>query len=66
MGTWHESHFRWRIHSVIWAGLLYVITGPLWLFLLVPGWIAWGIISIWFLYPIVRGMVSMNRQEPVA
>lgn len=59
-GTWQESHFSWRIRSVIWAGILYVITIPLWLLFVIPGWIAWGFISIWFLYRIVRGMVAMN------
>ena len=30
-GTWQESHFSWRIRSVVWAGILYVVTIPLWL-----------------------------------
>lgn len=64
-GTWHASHFSWRLRSMIWAGVLYVVTAPLWLLFLAPGWIAWIIISIWFLYRIVRGMVAMNRQEPL-
>lgn len=64
-GTWQASHFSWRIRSVIWAGLLYVVTAPLWLLFFAPGWIAWGIISIWFLYRIVKGMVAMNASEPV-
>ena len=34
---WQESHFSWRIRSVLWAGGLYLITAPLWLLLLVPG-----------------------------
>ncbi len=64
-GTWQESHFSWRIRSVIWAGVLYVVTFPLFLLLWVPGAIAWVIISIWFLYRIVRGMVAMNNSQPV-
>ena len=63
VGTWHQSHFSWRLRSMIWAGILYIITAPLWLLFLLPGWIAWGLISIWFLYRIVRGMVAMNRQQ---
>ncbi|MGM9426801.1 DUF4870 family protein [Hydrogenophaga sp. MI9] len=62
-GTWQASHFSWRIRSVIWAAILYVVTIPLWLLLVLPGWIAWGLISIWFLYRIVRGMVRMNASE---
>lgn len=64
-GSWLESRFSWRIRTVIWAGILYVVTIPLWLLLVVPGWIAWGIISIWFLYRIVRGMVAMNKDQAI-
>jgi len=60
-GTWHASHFRWRIRTVVIAGVLYLVTSPLWLLLLVPGWIAWLGISVWFLYRIVTGMVAMNK-----
>ena len=59
-GTWQASHFSWRIRSVLWAGVLYLLTSWLWLLLLVPGWIAWSLISLWFLYRIVKGMVRMN------
>ncbi len=62
-GTWQASHFSWRIRSVLWAGVLYLVTSPLWLLLLAPGWIAWGLISLWFLYRIVKGMVRMNASQ---
>ncbi len=64
-GTWQVSHFRWRIRTVIWAGVLYVVTLPLWFLLLLPGMIAWVVISIWFLYRIVKGMVRMNANQPM-
>lgn len=50
---------------MIWAGVLYIVTAPLWLLFVLPGWIAWGLISIWFLYRIVRGMVAMNKSQAV-
>ena len=59
-GTWQASHFSWRIRSVLWAGVLYIVTSWLWLLFLVPGWIAWGLISLWFLYRIIKGMIAMN------
>jgi len=65
-GTWQESHFRWRIRSVLWAGALYVVTAPLWLLFFIPGWIAWGLISIWFLYRVVRGWINLNDNKPMA
>jgi uncharacterized membrane protein len=58
--TWQASHFGWRIRSLVWAGVLYLLTSWLWLLFIFPGWIAWGLISIWFLYRIVKGMVRMN------
>ena len=64
-GTWQANHFSWRIRTVIWAGVLYIVTAPLWLLFFLPGWIAWGLISIWFLYRIVRGMVAMNKNQAV-
>ena len=64
-GTWQESHFSWRIRSVLWAGGLYLVTAPLWLLLVIPGWIAWGIISLWFLYRIVRGWLNLSSNTPM-
>ncbi|WP_225781212.1 hypothetical protein [Xenophilus sp. Marseille-Q4582] len=64
-GTWQASHFSWRIRSVLWAGLLYLLTSWLWLLLLVPGWIAWTLISLWFLYRIVKGMVRLHAGRPM-
>jgi uncharacterized membrane protein len=60
VGTWQESHFRWRIRTVLWAGGLYLVTLPLFLLLFLPGLLAWAIISVWFLYRIVRGWMNLN------
>ncbi len=62
-GTWQESHFSWRIRSVLWAGGLYLVTSWLWLLLIAPGWIAWGLISIWFLYRVVRGWLALSDNK---
>ena len=64
-GTWQESHFSWRIRSVLWCGALYLLTAPLWLLLLAPGWIAWGLISLWFVYRAVRGWSNLNANRPM-
>jgi uncharacterized membrane protein len=64
-GSWQESHFSWRIRSVLWAGGLYLVTAPLWLLFLIPGWIAWAIISIWFLYRIARGWLNLSSNTPM-
>lgn len=64
-GTWQASHFAWRIRSVLWAGGLYLLTAPLWLLFVVPGMIAWAIISIWFLYRVVRGWMNLNANKAI-
>ena len=65
VGTWQESHFRWRIRSVLWASALYVVTIPLWLLLVLPGWLAWIAISVWFLYRIARGWLALKDGKPL-
>lgn len=60
-GTWHASHFRWRIRTVVIAAVLYALTVPLWFLFLFPGWLAWCAISIWFLYRILTGLMRMNK-----
>ena len=65
-GTWQESHFGWRIRTVLWAGVLYLITAPLWVLFVVPGWIAWCLISLWFLYRVVKGWMALNDNRAVA
>jgi uncharacterized membrane protein len=64
-GTWHASHFRWRIRTVLIAAALYLVTAPLWLLFLAPGWMAWIAISIWFLYRIVTGFMAMNKGQEI-
>ena len=64
-GTWQATHFSWRLRSVLWCGILYVETIPLWFLFVIPGWIAWCAISIWFLYRIVRGWLAMNDRRPM-
>ena len=64
-GSWQESHFRWRIRSVLWAGALYLVTAPLWLLFFIPGWIAWIVVSLWFLYRVVRGWMNLSNHQPM-
>ena len=63
-GSWQQSHFAWRIRSVLWTGILYVVTAPLWL-LVLPGLLAWGLISLWLLYRVIRGWVNLNSHTPM-
>lgn len=64
-GSWQQSHFSWRIRSVLWAGGLYLLTAPLFLLLFLPGLLAWLVISVWFLYRVVRGWIALNDRRPM-
>jgi len=64
--SWLTSHFDFRIRTVLWAAVLYAVTFPLWFLFFFPGWLAWCGISIWFLYRIVLGMVSLNAERSMA
>lgn len=60
---WQRSHFAYRLRTVVWVAVLYLVTFPLWFLFFFPGWLAWVAISIWFLYRIVLGMVRLNRAQ---
>ncbi len=60
---WQRSHFAYRLRTVLWAAVLYLVTFPLWFLFFFPGWTAWVAISVWFLYRIVLGMVRLNRGQ---
>ncbi len=46
------------------GNISYLLTPSwLWLLLLAPGWIAWGLVSIWFLYRVVRGWMNLSRNQ---
>ena len=60
---WQRSHFAYRLRTVLWAAVLYLVTFPLWFLFFFPGWLAWCAVSVWFLYRIVLGMVRLNRSQ---
>ena len=62
-GTWLESHFRWQIRT-FWFGLLWVALCILFVVLtlgigILIAWLPLGIVSIWFIYRIVRGWLAL-------
>jgi uncharacterized membrane protein len=68
-GTWLESHFRWQIRT-FWFGLLWAVlcalfvVGTLGLGVFIV-WLPLGILSIWFIYRIVRGWLALNDNRPM-
>ena len=63
-GTWLESHFRWQIRT-FWYGLLWVGLCSLFVLItfgigIVIAWLPLPIVSLWFVYRIVRGWVALR------
>ena len=68
-GTWLESHFRWQIRT-FWFGLLWValcvlfVVGTLGIGILIA-WLPLAIVTIWFIYRIVRGWIRLREGRPM-
>jgi len=63
----YRSHYRWQARS-FWFTLLWLaLTLPLWVFFVLPGWAAWSLIGLWYLYRFLRGWWNFNegRAMPV-
>jgi uncharacterized membrane protein len=62
-GTWLESHFSWQIRT-FWWGLLWLVVGAItWIILI--GWLVWGVACIWFIYRITKGWLNLNDNKPM-
>jgi uncharacterized membrane protein len=68
-GSWLESHFRWQIrtfwYGVLWVGLcgvLVVLTLGLGLLVV---WVPLVLVTIWFVYRIVRGWLRLGARRPM-
>ena len=68
-GTWLESHFRWQIRT-FWFGLLWVslcllfVAATLGIGILIA-WVPLLAVSLWFIYRIARGWLSLNGRRPM-
>ncbi len=55
----YASHHSFMIRTFWWAVLWLVLTSPLWI-LIFPGWAAWIVIGVWYLYRYIRGWLRFN------
>jgi uncharacterized membrane protein len=61
----YVSHFRWQARS-FWFTLLWLaVSAPLWLIFVFPGWAAWFVIGLWYLYRFIRGWWSFAEKRPM-
>jgi uncharacterized membrane protein len=62
-GTWLESHFTWQIRTFWWSVLWCVAGAITWIILI--GWVVWGVAFIWFIYRIAKGWLNLNDNKPM-
>ena len=62
-GSWVESHFRWQIKT-FWYTLLWMVIGGVTLLFLV-GWVILLAASLWLIYRVVKGWVSLSEGRPM-
>jgi uncharacterized membrane protein len=55
------SHHSYMISTFWWTLLWLVVTGPLWLIFILPGWIAYSVIGLWYIYRCVRGWLRFTE-----
>ena len=51
----YRSHFRWQARSFWFTLLWLVLSLPLWALFVFPGWAAWSLIGLWYLYRYIKG-----------
>jgi uncharacterized membrane protein len=60
-----RSHFRWQARS-FWFTLLWLLLSlPLWALFVFPGWAAWSVIGLWYLYRFIRGWWAFIERRPM-
>jgi uncharacterized membrane protein len=66
-GTYVESHISWLLRTFCW-GILWLVIGTTIFVLSVVGifllWALWGILTIWYIYRVIRGWLRLNDGRP--
>jgi uncharacterized membrane protein len=61
----YRTHFRWQSRSFWFTLMWLIISSPLWLLFVFPGWAAWGLIGLWYLYRFIRGWWNFLEGRPM-
>lgn len=60
--TWREHH-SYMIRTFWWTLLWLVVTSPLWLLFVFPGWAAYTVIGLWYLYRCIKGWMRFASHK---
>ena len=66
-GTYLESHYSWLLRTFCW-GLLWLVIVTVVFTLTIIGFfilfIPWAILTVWYLYRVIRGWLRLNEGRP--
>ena len=66
-GTWVETHYSWLLRTFMWGLVWLVITTVLFVVTIIGIillWIPWLVLTIWYLYRVIRGWLLLNDGRP--
>ena len=59
------AHHSYMIQTFWWTMLWLLVLSPLWLLLVMPGVIAYGLVWLWYLYRCIKGWMRFTSQRLV-
>ena len=59
------AHHSYMIQTFWWTMLWLLVLSPLWLLLVMPGAIAYGLVWLWYLYRCIKGWMRFTSQRMV-
>ena len=62
----YAAHHNYMIRTFWWSILWLVVTSPLYLLFIFPGYVAWLIVAAWYIYRCIRGWLRFNDNRPPA
>ena len=60
LDAFYLAHHGYMIRTFWWAILWLVLSTPLYLLFVFPGFIAWFVVGAWYLYRCIRGWIRFN------
>jgi uncharacterized membrane protein len=58
----YVAHHDYMLRTFWWTMLWLVLTAALWL-LIIPGYVAWLVIGVWYIYRFIRGWLRFNDNK---
>jgi uncharacterized membrane protein len=58
------AHHDYMIRTFWWTLGLLLVLAPLWLLFIFPGWIAYLVVLLWYLYRCIRGWLRFQAVRP--